>query len=77
MALTVDLLMPEELISLAAIIYRAFDLKTNMRNPLRFITYCIYNPLFSKETFKKQGLMLGLNEAQGVKDGAARHNNRG
>jgi radical SAM superfamily enzyme YgiQ (UPF0313 family) len=49
--------------SLAAIIYRAFDLKTNMRNPLRFITYCIYNPLFRKETFKKQGLMLGLNEA--------------
>lgn len=61
--------------SLAAIIYRAFDFKTNMRNPLRFITYCLYNPLFRKETFKKQGLMLGLNEAQGVKDGAARKNN--
>jgi radical SAM superfamily enzyme YgiQ (UPF0313 family) len=45
--------------SIATIIYRAFDFKTNMRNPLRFMEYCIYNPLFRKETFKKQGMSFG------------------
>jgi len=42
-----------------AILRRAFDLKTNMRNPLRFGIYCAYNPLFRRETFKKQDMHLG------------------
>lgn len=45
--------------SVRSILYRATDLKTNMRNPLRFGTYLAYNPLFRKEVFKKQGLKLG------------------
>jgi len=42
----------------SSIFYRVFDFKTNMRNPYRFITYLIYNPLFRKETLKKQGISL-------------------
>lgn len=42
-----------------SIIQRAFDLRTNLRNPYRFAVYLIYNPLFRKEVFKKQGLKLG------------------
>jgi len=44
----------------ASILARAFDLKTNMRSPLRLGIYAAYNPLFRKEVFKKQGLRLGL-----------------
>jgi radical SAM superfamily enzyme YgiQ (UPF0313 family) len=46
--------------SIPAILYRALDLKTNLRTPYRFLTYCVYNPLFRKETFKKQDLIFGL-----------------
>lgn len=46
----------------ASIFQRAFDFKTNMRNPHRFGVYVIYNPLFRKETLKKQGLRLGHNQ---------------
>lgn len=46
--------------SIAGIIYRALDRKTNLRNLTRFLAYCVYNPLFRKETFKKQGLIFGL-----------------
>lgn len=42
-----------------SIIARAFDFKTNMRTPYRLGVYLAYNPLFRKETFKKQGLILG------------------
>jgi radical SAM superfamily enzyme YgiQ (UPF0313 family) len=42
-----------------SILYRMFELKTNMRNPLRLGVYLAYNPLFRKEVFKKQGLKLG------------------
>jgi len=48
--------------SFKSIVYRAFDLKTNMRNPYRFITYCIYNPIFKREVFEKQGMNLGYEE---------------
>jgi len=51
--------------SIAAIIYRAFEFRTNMRNPLRFMEYCLYNPLFRKETFKKQDMRLGVNDGEG------------
>ncbi len=48
--------------SLGSIFSRAFDLKTNMRSLYRFGVYMAYNPLFRKETFKKQGMLLGRNE---------------
>ena len=48
--------------SKGSIFKRALDLKTNMRSPYRFITYSLYNPLFRKEVFKKQGMQFGLSE---------------
>jgi len=42
-----------------SIIKRALDLKTNLATPFRFFTYLIYNPLFRREAFKKQGISLG------------------
>ncbi len=48
--------------SVSSIISRALDLKTNMRSPYRFITYLLYNPLFRKEVFKKQGMQFGLDD---------------
>jgi len=44
--------------SFGSILKRVTDLKTNMRNPLRFAVYLAYNPLFRKETLKKQGVKL-------------------
>lgn len=43
-----------------SIFTRAFELRTNMRTPYKFMTYLIYNPLFRKEVFKKQGMRFGL-----------------
>lgn len=43
----------------SSIIKRALDLKTNLATPFRFSTYLIYNPLFRREAFKKQGMRLG------------------
>jgi len=48
--------------SYGSIIYRAFDLKTNMRNLYRFYAYCLYNPLFKREVFEKQGMKLGYKD---------------
>lgn len=48
--------------SVFSIIKRALEPRTNMRTPYRFLTYLIYNPLFRKEVFKKQGLRFGLND---------------
>jgi len=48
--------------SISSIFSRAFDFKTNMRNPYRLGVYLAYNPLFRKETFKKQGMLLGKNK---------------
>jgi len=42
-----------------SIIKRAFDFKTNMRSIFRLGIYALYNPLFRKETLKKQGMHLG------------------
>jgi len=55
--------------SIPALIYRAFEFRTNMRNPLRLMEYCLYNPLFRKETFKKQDMSLGVNDEEGQKRG--------
>lgn len=43
-----------------SIFKRALEPHTNLRTPYRFLTYLIYNPLFRKEVFKKQGLKFGL-----------------
>ena len=43
-----------------SILYRMFDLKTNMRTFKKLITYLLYNPLFRKEVHKKQGLQFGI-----------------
>jgi radical SAM superfamily enzyme YgiQ (UPF0313 family) len=45
--------------SRSSIIRRALDLRTNLATPFRFITYAVYNPLFRRESFKKQGMHLG------------------
>ena len=45
-----------------SILQRAFDVKTNMRSLLRLGIYALYAPLFRKETFKKQGMRLGLKD---------------
>lgn len=44
----------------SSIIRRAMEPHTNLRTPYRFLTYLIYNPLFKKEVFKKQGMKFGL-----------------
>jgi radical SAM superfamily enzyme YgiQ (UPF0313 family) len=43
---------------ISSILMRVTDLKTNMRNPYRFGVYLAYNPLFRRETLKKQGICL-------------------
>jgi radical SAM superfamily enzyme YgiQ (UPF0313 family) len=39
--------------------YRLWDVKTHLSSPARAITYLSYNPLFRKETLKKQSMLLG------------------
>ena len=48
--------------SVSSILYRLFEPRTNMRNPVRFFTYLIYNPVFKKEVFEKQGMTFGCKE---------------
>ena len=45
--------------SRASILKRALDLRTNLATPFRFATYVVYNPLFRREAFKRQGMRLG------------------
>lgn len=45
-----------------SIFSRALDLKTNMRSLYRLAVYMAYNPLFRKEVYKKQGMILGGNK---------------
>ncbi|MCL2787411.1 MAG: radical SAM protein [Micrococcales bacterium] len=42
-----------------SVIVRAFDFRTNMRNPLRLATYVAYNPIFKREVYEKQGMPFG------------------
>jgi radical SAM superfamily enzyme YgiQ (UPF0313 family) len=44
--------------SIGSILQRVTDFKTNMRNLYRFGVYVTYNPIFRKETLKKQGIKL-------------------
>ena len=48
--------------SVGSVIQRLFEPRTNLRNPLRFFTYIIYNPVFRKEVFEKQGMTFGCKE---------------
>lgn len=50
--------------SVSSIIYRAFDLRTNMKNPYKLFTYMVYNPIFKKEVFRKQGMKFGFKDGQ-------------
>jgi hypothetical protein len=43
----------------ASIVRRAIDFRTNMRSIHRLAIYALFNPLFRKETFKKQGMRFG------------------
>jgi radical SAM superfamily enzyme YgiQ (UPF0313 family) len=43
-----------------SIVRRALDPRTNLSSPFRFALYCLYNPLYRRESFKRQGLLLGL-----------------
>lgn len=55
--------------SISSVIYRLFEPRTNMRNPIRFFTYIIYNPVFRREVFEKQGMTFGCKEKD---EGAAK-----
>ena len=45
--------------SYGSIVRRLLDPRTNLRNPTRFAVYCLYNPLYRREAFKKQDMILG------------------
>ena len=51
---------PVKRADLERIVTRALEPATNLSSPLRFALYALYNPLFRRESFKKQGLRLGL-----------------
>ena len=46
----------------SSVISRFFDAKTHLSSLAHAVTYLRYNPLYSKETFKKQGMRLGYHE---------------
>ena len=48
--------------SWSSVIKRALEPRTNLRTLYRFLTYLMYNPLFKKEVFKKQGMKFGLRD---------------
>jgi hypothetical protein len=43
-----------------SVFWRFWDFKTHLSSPARAALYLAYNPLYAKETFKKQGLLFGL-----------------
>jgi radical SAM superfamily enzyme YgiQ (UPF0313 family) len=44
-----------------SMIKRVWDFKTHMHSPGKLWTYLQYNPLYSREAHKKQGMFFGLN----------------
>ena len=55
-----------------AIFRRMWDFKTHLSSPARLGVYLFYNPIYAKETFKKQGMWFGLfRDSIGVADGAS------
>jgi radical SAM superfamily enzyme YgiQ (UPF0313 family) len=41
---------------------RLLEFKTNLRSPLRFSLYALCYPLFRRETLKKHGMRLGMDD---------------
>jgi hypothetical protein len=41
-----------------------WDFKTHMSSLPRLLLYLAYNPLYAKESYKKQGMMFGRNREQ-------------
>jgi len=50
----------KEFNSFGSLVQRALDFKTNMRSLYRLGIYAVYSRLFRQESFKKQGMHLGL-----------------
>jgi radical SAM superfamily enzyme YgiQ (UPF0313 family) len=44
---------------LGSVFSRIWDFRTHLSSPVRAVTYLSYNPIFRKETLKKQGMLLG------------------
>jgi hypothetical protein len=44
----------------SSVFKRMWDFRTHMSSLTRLAVYLTYNPLYAKETFKKQGMMFGL-----------------
>jgi hypothetical protein len=42
-----------------SIFYRMWDFKTHMSSLTRLALYLAYNPLYAKESYKKQGMLFG------------------
>lgn len=45
--------------SLSSVVTRMFDPRTHLSSPARAMIYLAYNPLYRRETLKKQGMRLG------------------
>ncbi len=45
--------------SAGSIARRVLDPRTNLSSPIRLALYLLYNPVYRKEAFKRQGLLLG------------------
>jgi radical SAM superfamily enzyme YgiQ (UPF0313 family) len=43
-----------------SVVRRALDPRTNLSSIYRFALYCLYNPIYRREAFKRQGMHLGL-----------------
>ncbi len=46
-----------------SIFQRMWDFKTHMSSPTRLALYLAYNPLYAKESYKKQGMLFGRERA--------------
>ncbi len=44
----------------ASIFWRMWDWKTHLSSPVRLLAYLRYNPIYARETRKKQGMRFGL-----------------
>jgi radical SAM superfamily enzyme YgiQ (UPF0313 family) len=55
-----------------SIFWRLWDFKTHLSSPLRLAAYLQYNPLYARESKKKQGMLLGLFRRAASKQLAAR-----
>ncbi|MCO6455176.1 MAG: B12-binding domain-containing radical SAM protein [Pirellulaceae bacterium] len=43
-----------------SIFRRMWDFKTHLSSPARLVLYLAYNPLYARESYKKQGMLFGL-----------------